>query len=169
MNRLRIRDLTAAERVELDRWEHSGQTPWYQRARAIRLAAETGASGAAIAASLGLHPNTTRRWLHTFARDGLAALAPKPKGGRGRIFDVGVTEALVALLHEPPEAHGCASSRWTLQDAAEVLVREGIVTSISHETVRQLVRRSRFSWQRTKEWLTSPDPAYAFKKNGGTA
>lgn len=166
MNQLQIRALTADEQQELTAWERSGTTAWYQRARTIRLAAETGANGVAIARSLGLHPNTTRRWLHTFADAGLAGLMPKPTGGRARQFDQRVTDALVQLLHEPPEEHGCASSRWTLHDAAAVLMREGIVAQISHETVRQLLRRSRISWQRAKEWLVSPDPAYAFKKDG---
>lgn len=166
MNRLQIRALTGEEQEVLARWERSGKSAWYQRARTIQLAAESGASGVAIADSLGVHPNTTRRWLHTFARGGLATLAPKPKGGRARQFDEAVTTALVNLLPEPPEEHGCASSRWTLHDAAAVLMREGIVAQISHETVRQVLRRGRISWQRAKGWLVSPDPAYAFKKDG---
>ncbi len=169
MNQLHIRALTAEERAELQQWTRSGKTACYQRARTILLAADAGASGTAIARNLGLHPNTTRRWLHTFEAGGLAALAPKPKGGRDRRFDDAVADALIALLHEPPETHGCTTSRWTLQEAADVLTREGHVEQISHETVRQLLRRRRVSWQRAKEWLTSPDPQYAFKKDGAIA
>jgi transposase len=118
MNRLQVRLPTATERTELERWTRAGQTAWYQRARTIPLAAGSGARGTEIAQVLGLHPNTTRRWLHAFSTGGLAALAPKPRGGRSRQFGDDLTEVLIALLHEPPPAHGAEAARWTLRDVA---------------------------------------------------
>lgn len=168
MRRLHLRPPSAAERAEVRRWERSGKTALYLRARTLLLAADSGLTGADAARLLGLHPNTTRRWLHRFSKGGLAALAPGRRVGRKKEFGDDVAEAVIALLHEPPEAHGCSSSRWTLGDVAAALAREGVVEKISIETVRRLLRGRRRSWQRAKEWITSPDPEYAVKKSGAT-
>ena len=86
MNRLHVRLPTATERTALERWTRARKTAWYQRARTILLAAGSGACGTEMAQVLGVHPRTTRRWLHAFSTGGLAALAPKPRGGRSRQF-----------------------------------------------------------------------------------
>lgn len=125
MNRLPIRAPAVDERAELERWARSGKSAWYQRARTVLLAAEARLGGTEIARALGLHPNTTRCWLHAFQRGGLLALAPKPKGGKARTCGDDVAEALIALLHEPPEAHGTEAGRWMLRNVAALLVRGG--------------------------------------------
>ena len=168
MNRTVIRAPTTEERQTLEQWEQSRTLAWYQRARTIVLAADDGMNATAIARTLGLHPNTTRRWLHTFDQEGLAALAPQPRGGSAKHFGEEVVEALIALLHEPPTQHGAPDERWTVREAAAALVREGWTSQISHESIRRLLREHKHSWQRAKEWLTSPDPAYTFKKSTGT-
>jgi transposase len=167
MNRTVIREPTAEERETLGAWERSGAIAWYQRARAILLA-QDGLDATAIARALGLHPNTTRRWLHRFDQEGLAALAPQPRGGSAKQFGTEVVDALIALLHEPPPQHGASDERWTLKEAAAALIREGWTEAISIESVRRVLRARKHSWQRAKEWLTSPDPAYARKKSGAT-
>jgi transposase len=172
MNRVRIRPPTAAERQELGRWRRAGKTAAYQRAQTILLAADEGASGNQIARGLGLHPNTVRRWLHAFSAGGLSTLAPRARGGRAPVFGPEGATALVTLLHERPEDHACpsgAAGRWTLGDAAAVLVREGAVPAISLESIRRLLRRHGHSWQRAKEWLTSPDPEYLRLKGAAPA
>ena len=40
---------------------------------------------------------------------------------------------------------------------------------VSDEAIRVALRRLRVSWKRAKHWITSPDPAYARKKNGVTS
>jgi transposase len=169
MNRLHVRLPTATERTELDRWTRAGKTAWYQRARTILLAADSGACGTELAQVLGLHPTTTRRWLHAFSTGGLTALAPKPRGEVVAKLPAPAAAGLIALLHEPPPAHGAEAERWTLRDVAVVLVRERYVRQISLESIRRLLQSRKHSWQRAKEWLRSPDPQYAFKKSGAIA
>jgi hypothetical protein len=79
MNRTVIRDPTTEEHETLRHWEHGGKIAWYQRARTILLATDARMDATTIARSLVLHPNTTRRWLHLFDREGLPALAPQPR------------------------------------------------------------------------------------------
>jgi len=48
---------------------------------------------------------------------------------------------------------------------AEVCHAQGITTErVSGETIRQTLMRLDIRWQRAKQWITSPDPAYAKKK-----
>jgi transposase len=158
------RALTDAERAELAAWRRSADRVRYLRA-GIVLVAETAPSAVSVARGLGVHEQTVREVLRWFAADGLAGVAPKPRPGRPRTFGEGAAEALVGLLHEPPPGQ---EGRWTLGTAAAAL-GERLGRPVSDETVRRLLRRRRCSWQRAKEWLTSPDPAYAFKQSGAPA
>ena len=40
---------------------------------------------------------------------------------------------------------------------------------VSGETIRTALAQLKVRWQRAKHWITSPDPAYARKKNSATA
>jgi len=52
-----------------------------------------------------------------------------------------------------------------LELAAEVAFAEGITARrVSDETVRATLARLGLRWRRAKDWITSPDPAYAQKK-----
>jgi hypothetical protein len=59
---------------------------------------------------------------------------------------------------------------WTMELAAEVSVAEGITPErVTGETIRQAILRLGVRWRRAKQWITSPDPAYARKKVRATA
>jgi hypothetical protein len=54
-----------------------------------------------------------------------------------------------------------------VQLAAEVSFAQGLTPClVSDEAIRVALRRLGVSWKRAKHWITSPDPAYARKKNG---
>jgi hypothetical protein len=40
---------------------------------------------------------------------------------------------------------------------------------VSGETIRATLARLGVRWRRAKQWITSPDPGYARKKDGATA
>ena len=80
------------------------------------------------------------------------------------------TERLRALLHQSPRNFGKPSSLWTLDLAAEVCFEVGIADRlVAAEITRATLQRMGMRWLRAKEWITSPDPAYARKKGGATA
>jgi transposase len=141
------RALTPSEREHLGAWQRSDQRVKFVRAR-ILLLAETAPGAQVVARAVGL-----------------AGPAPRPRSGLPRRFGEATTEALIALLHERPEAHGADAGRWTPETAARALTaQQG--EAVSRETVRRLLKRRRYSWQRAKEWIVSPDPQYAFKERG---
>jgi transposase len=107
-----------------------------------------------------------------FNQKGLAALTPgstKPhRIERG--FDRETAEQLRALLHQSPRDFGKATSLWTLELAAEVSFEQGLTPKrVSREAVRTALQRLGVGWKRAKRWITSPDPAYAAKKETATA
>ena len=73
------------------------------------------------------------------------------------------------LLHRSPRDFGKPTGLWTLALAAEVAHAEGLTgRPVSIELIRQALRRLGVSWQRAKDWITSPDPAYLRKKGRAT-
>ena len=87
--------------------------------------------------------STIERTRRTFALEGLtAALHPKERSrSRPKKFD-GDTEAhLIALVcSEPPEGH----ARWTLRLLADKMVELNHFSSISHECIRQVLKKTNF-------------------------
>jgi hypothetical protein len=72
-------------------------------------------------------------------------------------------------LHRSPRAYGKPTSVWTLTLLAEVAAKEGMTREqVSHETIRNTLARLDIRWQRAKDWIASPDPAYAQKNSGAT-
>jgi len=158
------RALTDEERAAVAAWQRSESRPPYLRGRVLALA-EAAPSAAAVARALGLHPQAVRDLLRAFGAGGLDGLAPKPRPGRPRTYDERAADALVAVLHEPPPGAG---GRRTLATAAAARgVR--LAQPVSDEAVRRLPKRRRCSWRRAKEWVRSPDPAYAAEKSGASA
>jgi hypothetical protein len=59
---------------------------------------------------------------------------------------------------------------WTLNRLAAVCHAQGLSdTTLSCPTILDAIVRLGVRWPRAKQWIVSPDPAYARKKNVGTA
>src|SRR5262249_3376546 len=72
----------------------------------------------------------------------------------------------VDLLHRSPRDLGKPTSLWTLALVAQVCHERGWTARVlSAEAIRLLLKRLGISWKRAKDWITSPDPAYAAKKS----
>jgi transposase len=135
------------------------------------LASHRGQRPSEIARNLGCAVQTVRNTLHAFAADGLACLnqqSTRPKTIHAE-FDQPKCEGLRALLHRSPRTYGKKTSVWTLSLAAQVCQELGLTErQVSIETIRLALKRLGVRWQRAKDWITSPDPDYARKKNGAT-
>jgi hypothetical protein len=81
------------------------------------------------------------------------------------ILDGAKADPLKGILHQSPRRFGKAQSTWTLDLLADVAFEQELTPRrLSHEAVRQAVKRLGSGWKRAKQWITSPDPAYARKK-----
>ena len=142
--------LTAKERDELLVLLGKGKTSARKLAHArLLLAVDESAAGPhqadqQVADSLHLSVRTVERVRERFVEQGLsAALLPAPSTRRyERALDGAQEARLIALAcRTPPEG----KPRWTLRLLAEQAVALDIVETISHETVRQALKKTNSS------------------------
>ncbi len=138
--------LTDREREELRRMVSKGRGAAYKIRHAnILLLADADGPGwtdARIAQAVGVHSFTVRNVRQRLVQRGLeGALARKEqqRPSRQRLLDGKKEAELIALAcSAPPEGR----TRWTLHLLADRLVELEIVESISHETVRQTLKKT---------------------------
>ena len=63
-----------------------------------------------------------------------------------------------------PSDLGQPFATWSLAKLADYLVAEEVVTDISHEGLRQLLREEGVSFQALRTWKRSNDPAYSSRR-----
>ncbi len=139
--------LTEAQRAELRTLVGSGTAPARLLTRArILLKADQGEGGAAwadaaIAGALDVHPATVARVRRQFVEEGLAATLARKHPARvyARALDGRQEAHLVALAcGSPPDGQAV----WSLRLLAGELVRLEVVEAVSHETVRQALKKT---------------------------
>ncbi len=110
-----------------------------QRAH-ILLKVEEGRTDTEISQLLYVSEQTIRRTRVRFAQEGLqAALEDKPHPVTGSDLDEKQEARLIALAcSEPP----VGQARWTLELLTQAVLKDGIVTQISPETVRLLLKKT---------------------------
>jgi transposase len=166
-----VRELTQEERQHLQAGLRSPDAFVLRRCQ-ILLASARGEHAPKIACSLGCSRQTVLDALHDFNQRGLDALV----AGSSRphtihaAFDAAQAEKLRHLLHQSPRTFGKETSLWTLELAADVSFEQGLTKQrVTGETIRATLVRLGVKWLRAKQWITSPDPAYARKKGLETA
>ena len=113
-----------------------------QRAH-ILLKVDEGKTDAEISQLLYVSEQTIRRVRFRFAEEGLqAALEDKPHAPTGTEMKEEQEARLIALAcSEPPTGR----ARWTLELLVQELLKDGIVTRVSPETVRLLLKKTNSS------------------------
>jgi transposase len=165
-----VRVLSDAERRALQAGLRSREAFTLRRAQ-ILLASAEGQHSSAIAGRVGCAVGTVHNTIRAFAREGSDCLIEKKRGPKGAQPILGAAKAdpLKGILHQSPRHFGKARSTWTLDLLADVSFEQGLTPRrLSHEAVRQAVKRLGSGWKRAKQWITSPDPSYARKKKRGT-
>ena len=113
-----------------------------QRAH-ILLKVDEGKTDAEISQLLYVSEQTIRRVRSRFAEEGLqTALEDKPQASTGTEMKEEQEARLIALAcSEPPTGR----ARWTLELLVQELLKDGIVTRVSPETVRLLLKKTNSS------------------------
>ncbi|RMD65787.1 IS630 family transposase [Candidatus Parcubacteria bacterium] len=149
--------LTEEERETLLEMLSSGVHSARKLTRArILLKADAGWEDTEISEALDVSVSTIERVRRRFVEEGLeAALNRRPPRREYRYKLDGEQEAhLIALAcSQPPQGHG----HWSLRLLADQMVKLEYVESVSHETVRQTLKRNDLKpWQK-KEWCIPPE------------
>ena len=135
--------LSDDERQELTQITRSGKRPASQIRRAhILLKSADGWTAAAISAALGICQQTVFSVRRQAATEGVDKTLHRTGGRKaGQVVKAldGVAEAhLIALTCSEPPA---GRERWTMRLLAEKMVSLDYVTAVSHETVRQVLKK----------------------------
>jgi transposase len=137
-------ELESAERDDLLDFIRRGRPSARKVIRArILLKADEGWSDQSIADGLQVGRATIERVRKRFVEAGLPqALAEKPRRGQPRKLNGKQEARLIAeVCSVPPAGH----TRWTLRLLAERVVALELVSNISHETVRQILKKTNSS------------------------
>ncbi len=137
-----IVDLTKDEQEQALELMRKGKVSTRKVPRArILLKADEGWADEQIVAALDTSLSTVERTRRRFVEGGLQkALNDDPRPGAKRKLDGRGEAHLIALTcSEPPDDH----EHWALRLLAERLVGLGVVDSISHEAVRQTLKKIR--------------------------
>ena len=166
-----VRRLTDAERAQVRAGLRASDAFTLRRCQIVSASAR-GERAPEVARRLGCDDQTVRNTIHAFNAAGVNSLRrrdSRPRTVRAA-FDALRAEQLRALLHQRPRDFGKPTSVWTLDLAAAVSFEQGLTPErVSGETIRATLARLGLKWKRAKRWITSPDPAYARKKDAATA
>ena len=166
-----VRELTPEEHHALEQALRATDSFTLRRAQLLRSSSRQ-RTVPEIAEHLSCARQTVRNAIHNFNDHGVAALerqSSRPKTIEAA-FDEPAREQLFEIAHQSPRHFGKPRSTWSLEILAEVAFEEGLTENqVSHETIRRTIRRLGASWKRAKDWIRSPDPQYALKKNNVNA
>ncbi|MDR3664224.1 MAG: IS630 family transposase, partial [Mycobacterium sp.] len=129
----------------------------------IVLAAAEGATNAGIAATVGVHVDTVRKWRCRFADAGLPGLEDSPRSGRRRAFTPVQVAEVKALACTLPAETGAPLSRWSSADLATEAITRGIAETISAATVRRWLAADVIKPWQHRSWIFPRDPDFAIK------
>ena len=140
--------LSSEERARLEALVHTGRAAAYKRRNAqLLLFADESEAGPAhpdreVAERVGVCQRTVESIRRRCVLEGLeSVLRRRPRSReRTRVLDGEAEAQLIAIAcSDPPE--GCA--RWTLHLLAGEMKKRRIVASVSHETVRRVLKKRR--------------------------
>jgi transposase len=147
--------LTDDERQTLQRWSRRAKT---SQALALRckivLACAEGQTNQAVAAQLGIWPQTVAKWRGRFVRQRLEGLSDEPRPGRPRtISDAQVEQVITTTLEEPPPHH---DTHWSTRSMARA-------TGMSQTAISRIWRAFGLKPHLTETWKLSTDPQFIDK------
>ena len=155
--------LSGEEEAVLAARARSVRSQYRDRLRAaIVLAAAAGASNAAIAAQVGVCPDTVRKWRRRFAAGRLSGLKDAPRSGRPPVFTAADRAEAVALACALPAESGVPLSRWSCPELARELAARCQVAASASTIGRWLAGDALKPWQ-YRSWISVRDPEFAVK------
>ena len=161
----KLRPLTAAERVELERLARSRaeEVRLVERAKAILLV-YSGQPINAAAEQVRRHAQTVSQWLTRFEQQGLAGLHDAPKSGRPPTYSEEERGQLIATARTHPHALELPFGHWTL-DRLVAYAHEQLGITISRAQLARVLEAEGLRWYQEQVYFSErPDPQFAEKR-----
>ena len=172
MKKLYVIRLTLEERERLEALVHTGRAAAYKRRNAqLLLFADQSEAGPAhpdreVAERVGVSRRTVESIRRRCVLEGLdSVLSRRPRcRERTRVLDgEGEAQLIAIACSDPPEGY----ARWTLHLLADELQRRRIVASVSHETVRRVLKK-RHQTLAAADVVHSAEPGRGLRVRDGT-
>jgi transposase len=161
-----VRDLTRAEGKRLLEIARTGKDPIAVRRAQVLIASDQGMKAPEIADLYHLSADYVRKIIHRFNMEGMESVRARyDNGGRPAKFSQEECSMIVEIASTPPKAVGLPFTHWSLMKLRDQLIKWRVVKEISHEQLRQILKRANWSLQRMKTWKESNDPDFEAKKN----
>jgi transposase len=165
MDKVKVRPLRPYEQKKLHRLKRQRANAVNCRHARIVLLSRGGLRNRDIAARVDCSPQWVRVIIHRFNDWGLDGITwyPWMQGPfQPRRFTAELAEQIADIALCSPVAL-IGMNRWSLAKLRAYLIEQGVVTHISLEWLRTLLRRQDVRWRRTKTWKESKDPQFAAK------
>jgi len=161
MDKVAARRLRPWEGRTLRRMKRQLSNTVNSRHARIILLSRGGVRNREIADRVDCSPQWVRQIIHRFNDGGVDAITWYPELGHGgaRKFVADVIEQIAEVALSPPQQL-IGMSVWSLPKLRDYLIEQKIVTSISIEWLRQILRRDKIKWRHTKTWKDSNDPKF---------
>ena len=177
---VRARRLSPDEGRQLQQIVRRGKGSSIRVRRATMImASAAGTPVPAIARLVAADEDTVRDVIHAFNERGLAALDPRWAGGRPRLISDEDIAFIVTTATARPTTLGLPFTRWSVRKLAAYLAgqyrrvepgRAAVMVPdrtvrVGRERLRQILAAARITFQRTRTWKESTDPAFDAKLN----
>jgi transposase len=156
-----VRPLLHEEAVRLKRMSKRAKHECTRQRAAVLLASNVRMAVPQIAEMWHTDPSWVRKVIHEFNERGMDSLRPRYRGGRPRRITTEQRQRIVSVAGARPDKQGVPLTRWSLPRLSVHLENEGIEVSPRH--LGTLLAEAGLSFQRTRTWKASPDPAYEQK------
>lgn len=149
--------------IELDKLLkgiRNGPSPQRKKATAI-LSLERGIKSSLVRSFLHLSRRSARSYWERYRHGSTLALFVKRMNARRKSQDDRIRQAVFALLHSPPSAHGINRTTWKMADLQRILREQG--QPVSRDLIGAVIEDAGFKWRKARVVLTSRDPNYQTK------
>lgn len=99
-----------------------------------------------------------RKWAKRLLEQGIVGLQEKPRPGRAPVFPPDVALYIVKIVCERPDQAGVSLSQWDCPELARKLKADGLVQSISPDTIARILRSHKLKPWRHHLWLSAKVP-----------
>jgi transposase len=120
----------------------------------IILLLSLGLSISQVSKQTNTQRNTVRKWGKRYILGGIPGISDTQRPGRPPVFSPDVAMHIIKIACEMPQLRGRSLAQWDCAEIARELIRSGVVSSVSPETVRRILSGQKLKPWRSHMWLS---------------
>jgi transposase len=165
--RLTLRPFRRGEKQTLYTKLHDRKLPtWAMHRYQIIALVRAGVSVFQASYQVGSSPKMAYLWLVRFNESGFRDFEQSSNpAGRPSELTQRELQLLIRTAQKRPTDVGLPFTNWSMTKLQDYLVKRRHFPAVTPEWLRQLLHHAEVSWQHTKTWKQSHDPAFAAKKS----